>query len=149
MKKNEKDCLGWFGTLNFGIWRKLAKNNSKESSPRSLERLLKILLRFKMLPWLKYSFKPLSTMHRGAFCQFPFRWIYSYGSNKSTGKETGKTHLCAMWWNSLTCLNLFRINNMLWIVTNHMILQHVWTCLDSIWYELLQFIWFSNMFKHV
>ena len=26
-------------------------------------------------------------MHRGAFCQFPFRWIYYYGSNKSTGKE--------------------------------------------------------------
>ena len=37
-------------------------------------------------------------MHRGAFCQFPFRWIYYYGSNKSTGKETGKMHLdlCAM-----------------------------------------------------
>ena len=26
--------------------------------------------------------------------QFPFRWIYYCGSNKSTGKETGKTHLC-------------------------------------------------------
>ena len=35
-------------------------------------------------------------LHRGAFCQFPFRWIYYYGSNKSTGKETGKTHLCAV-----------------------------------------------------
>ena len=35
-------------------------------------------------------------MHRGAFCQFPFRWIYYYGSNESTGKETGKTYLCAM-----------------------------------------------------
>ena len=29
--------------------------------------------------------------------QFPFRWIYYYGSNKSTGKETGKTHLCALY----------------------------------------------------
>ena len=29
------------------------------------------------------------------FCQFPFRWIY-YGSNKSTGKGTGKMHLCAL-----------------------------------------------------
>ena len=38
-----------------------------------------------------YFFNPL---HRGAFCQFPFRCIYYYGSNKSTGKETGKTHLC-------------------------------------------------------
>ena len=35
-------------------------------------------------------------LHRGAFCQFPFRWIYYYGSNKSTGKETDKTHLCAL-----------------------------------------------------
>ena len=26
---------------------------------------------------------------------FPFRWIYYYGSNKSTGNEPGKTHLCA------------------------------------------------------
>ena len=37
-----------------------------------------------------------SPMHRGAFCQFPFRWIYYYCSNKSTGEETSKTHLCAM-----------------------------------------------------
>ena len=35
-------------------------------------------------------------LHRDAFCQFPFLWIYYYGSNKSTGKETGKTHLCAV-----------------------------------------------------
>ena len=28
--------------------------------------------------------------------QFPFRWIYNYGSNKSTGEETGKMHLCAV-----------------------------------------------------
>ena len=35
-------------------------------------------------------------MHRGAFCKFPFRWIYYYVSNKSTGKGTGKTHLCAL-----------------------------------------------------
>ena len=36
-----------------------------------------------------------STVHRGAFFQFPFRWIYYYGSNESNGKETRKTHLCA------------------------------------------------------
>ena len=35
-------------------------------------------------------------LQRGAFCQFPFRWIYYCGSNESTGKETGKTHLCAV-----------------------------------------------------
>ena len=34
------------------------------------------------------------TVHRGAFCQFSFRWIYYYGSDKSNGKETEKTHLC-------------------------------------------------------
>ena len=35
-----------------------------------------------------------AVLHKGAFCQFPFRWIYYYGSNKSIGKGTGKTHLC-------------------------------------------------------
>ena len=41
--------------------------------------------------------KSLKTaLHRGAFCQFPFRWIYYYGSNKSTGKKTGKMHICAL-----------------------------------------------------
>ena len=26
-------------------------------------------------------------MHRGMCCQFPFQWIYYYGSNESTRKE--------------------------------------------------------------
>ena len=30
------------------------------------------------------------------FCQFLFRWIYYYHSDKSTGKESGKTHLSAL-----------------------------------------------------
>ena len=30
-----------------------------------------------------------------------------------------------------------------------MIFKHVYTCLDSIWYELLWFIGFSNMSEHV
>ena len=34
-------------------------------------------------------------MHRGAFCQFYFWWIYYYVSNKSPWRETGKTHPCA------------------------------------------------------
>ena len=38
----------------------------------------------------------MHALHRGAFLQFPFRRIYYYGSNKSTGKETGKSHLCAL-----------------------------------------------------
>ena len=35
-------------------------------------------------------------MHRDAFFKFLFRWIYYCHSSKSTGKETGKTQLCAM-----------------------------------------------------
>ena len=35
-------------------------------------------------------------LHRVAFCQFPFRSIEYNGSNKSTGMETAKTHLCAL-----------------------------------------------------
>ena len=42
--------------------------------------------------------RPIAGVHRGAFCQFLFRWIYYYDSNKSTGKETGKTHLCGVSW---------------------------------------------------
>ena len=38
----------------------------------------------------------ITPLHKGGFCQAPFQWIYYYGSNKSTGKETGKTHLCAL-----------------------------------------------------
>ena len=38
----------------------------------------------------------IKTLHRGAFCQLLFRWIYCYDSNKSTGKNAGKTHLCAL-----------------------------------------------------
>ena len=41
--------------------------------------------------WVR--FKPV---HRGAFFQFLFRWIHYCHSSKSTGKETGKTHLCAV-----------------------------------------------------
>ena len=56
-----------------------------------------------------------------------------------------------------TCLNLFRFN-MVHIVMIHdscdsqsclNLLKHVKTCSDSIWYELLQFIWSSNMSEHV
>ena len=35
-------------------------------------------------------------VHRGAFCQFPFQWIYYCYSSKSTRKKSGKTHLCAV-----------------------------------------------------
>jgi hypothetical protein len=42
------------------------------------------------------------TVHRCAFYQIPLRWIYYYGSNKTIGKETGKTHLCAVGQSSST-----------------------------------------------
>ena len=35
-------------------------------------------------------------VHRGAFCQFPFRLINYCQSNISTGKETVKMHLCVV-----------------------------------------------------
>ena len=38
----------------------------------------------------------LATVHRGAFCQFTFRWVYYCHSSKSTRKEIGKTYLCAV-----------------------------------------------------
>ena len=47
-----------------------------------------------LIPFAKVKAQLYGLLHRGAFCQFAFRWIYYYGSNKSTGKETGKTHLC-------------------------------------------------------
>ena len=37
-----------------------------------------------------------TAVHRGAFCQFHFWWIYYYGSNKSTGKKNWQnTPLCS------------------------------------------------------
>ena len=55
--------------------------------------ILRILATLQ-LNWPPVRLKTINAQlhfHRGAFCQFPFRWIYYYGSNKSTGKETGKT----------------------------------------------------------
>ena len=44
------------------------------------------------------SRRPSKPAHRGAFCQFPFRSIYYYDSNKFTGKEIEKMHLCAAYY---------------------------------------------------
>ena len=63
-----------------------------------LQHLLKVF--FSLSPaWVESSFltsdsKQLwqsTALHRGAFCQFLFRWIYYCHSSKSTGKETGKS----------------------------------------------------------
>ena len=40
----------------------------------------------------------LCIVHKGAFRQFSFRLIYYCHSSESTGKETGKTYLCAVFW---------------------------------------------------
>ena len=46
-----------------------------------------------------------TTMHRSAFCQFSLRCIYYWrNSSISTVKETGKTHLCAMFRDQFLCL---------------------------------------------
>ena len=37
----------------------------------------------------------VNPVHRGVICQFLFWWIYYCHGSKSTGKKTGKTHLCA------------------------------------------------------
>ena len=47
----------------------------------------------------------------GAFCQYLFRWIYYYGSNKSTRKETGKRQLCALFFRLLHSFGLFSLKN--------------------------------------
>ena len=49
---------------------------------------------WKPFLWLQKGLDHIEPLHRGAFCQFPFRWIYYYGSNESTRKETVKMHLC-------------------------------------------------------
>ena len=40
--------------------------------------------------------RQMTTVHKGAFCQFSFRWIYYFHISKSTEKEAGKTHVCAV-----------------------------------------------------
>ena len=50
----------------------------------------------KLLENLKIVLKDIQDKNSVQFCQFPFWWIYYYCSNKSTGKETCKTHLCAV-----------------------------------------------------
>ena len=64
--------------------------------------------------------KPL---HGGAFWQFPFWWIYYCHISKSTGKETDKTHLCALFSiYTLLCnfwLNIGWLLHGIWIVNRH------------------------------
>ena len=58
----------------------------------------------------------VNSVHRGAFCQFPFRLIYYCHSSKSTGKETGKTHLCAVASSILTAIDALQQQSKLLLV---------------------------------
>ena len=72
----------------------------KSGIPLSIIKQLHFI--FFLIDSENYHRKNTQPMHRGTVCQFPFWSIYYhlidsvYGSNESTGKKTGKTHLCAM-----------------------------------------------------
>ena len=53
------------------------------------------------------------SLHRGAFCQFTFRWIYYSHSSKSSGKETGKTRLFALVFKLYQKMNYAKIVSMI------------------------------------
>ena len=58
---------------------------------------------------------------------------------------------CYNSYDSQTCLNLFRFN-MIWIVTIHVILKHVWTCWNMSKHVQIQYIWIVMIhviLKHV
>ena len=63
-------------------------------------------------------------LHRGAFCQLSLWWSYYYGSNKSTRKETCKTHLCAL--HDLSIMTLIYYAHCSW---NRVHLLHKTYCL--------------------
>ena len=64
--------------------------------PENSKTICILILMYKTKGLSEVGLKKLRQLHRGAFCQFPFRQIYYYGSNKSTGKETEKRHLCEL-----------------------------------------------------
>ena len=49
----------------------------------------------------------VTSVHTGVFCQLPFCWIYYCHSIKTTRKETGKTHLCAVVTSAVTTEVIF------------------------------------------
>ena len=48
------------------------------------------LFRFESCRLFKNSCRVQTAVHRGAFCQFPFGWVYYYGSNKSIERKLAK-----------------------------------------------------------
>ena len=59
-------------------------------------RLYNVILQFGARIYSLHWSAVYTALHRCAFCQSSFCWIYYCGSNKSTGKQTGKPHLCAL-----------------------------------------------------
>jgi hypothetical protein len=76
-------------------------------------------------------------LHRGAFCQFPFQWIYFYGSNKSTRKKTDKMHLCALF--KFFYFFLGRLSDKVTITYNGQFICETDDYLDAIEAHLIQF----------
>ena len=64
----------------------------------SLDRLQRLFFNIQSLYWSQATSWNCSTggspTTQRCVCHFPFRWIYYYGSNESTGKETENTRLC-------------------------------------------------------
>ena len=95
-------------------------------------------------------------LHRGAFCQFPFRWIYyCHSSSKSTGKETGKTQNSAVVYRA-DILTIFRsyfgrnddfINSFWSLLTFTHIFERLCIFLDLLEKNLE--IFFSEVFKQL
>ena len=92
-KNSSKSCF----TTSHAWWNALWWNKSKRNC-QLWRWFVSSLFFIKYLCSLRIFLRTphRRALHRGAFCQFPFRWVYYYGSNKSTRKETGKTHLCAL-----------------------------------------------------
>ena len=69
-------------------------DNDSDQSYRKRYNLIDCRHKKQFLCALNKKIVGMYPLHRCAISQFPFRWIYYYRSNKSTGKD--KTHLCAL-----------------------------------------------------
>ena len=92
--------------------------------------------------------KRTTALHRGAFCQFPFRWICYYGSNKSTKKESVKMHLCALcngWKQSPICFDVYLLSN---VQTSGRFFSNIFGLFRKTWTLLLTPILASSALVH-
>ena len=126
------------------IFSFLDKQDSKELSPRSLDKmLLKLQVNSQNIQSTQLS-KCFKSSKSSKSCKFSnmsklVQILYDLNCYDSYDSHRYLNMF------KQTCQNLFRFN-MIRIVTIHMILKHVWTCSESIWHESLRF---SNMSKLV